>query len=142
MALGGEIVITHAGVLEVESSIEHPTKRTAHFSPEVINVYHGPVINQSGDHNVANVVHNAGVDGQQVAMLLAQIHQIASGLQPAQREEVSELVQVIEGETRSATPRKSMLRTALKGLGEFTKEAAALATPLAQLAQALGLLFG
>jgi hypothetical protein len=142
MTLGGGISITHRGIQEVESSIQRPNRPTAHFSTEVINhyttTYNGPVINQSGTHNVANVVHNVGVTGSQVAALVSEIRQLVAGLQPEQRQDALDMVQVIEAEAQSPAPRKGMLRTALKGLTELAKDAAALAVPLASLAQAIG----
>lgn len=54
--LGGGIAITHAGVREVEASIENPNVPTEHFSVHVINNYfQAPVVNQQGSSNAANV---------------------------------------------------------------------------------------
>jgi hypothetical protein len=54
--LGGGIAITHAGVREVEATIENPDEATEHFSVQVINNYfHAPVVNQHGSGNTANL---------------------------------------------------------------------------------------
>jgi hypothetical protein len=145
MALGGEISITHAGVQEVEASIERPDDDTDHFSAAVINnftTYHGPVIHQSGSRNVANGVQNNGVSGDQLSAVLATIRRLAASLKPEERDQALELVQVVDEESRSPQPKKAMLRTALKGLKEFVHGAAELAVPLADLARVIGPLVG
>jgi hypothetical protein len=87
---------------------------------------------------VANVVHIVGVTGGQVAALVSEIRQLVAVLQPELRQDALEMVQVIEAEAQSPAPRRGMLRTAFKGLTELAKDAAALAVPLATLAQAIG----
>lgn len=55
LTLGGGIVITHAGVVEVEASIENPDEPTDHFTVQVITNYHAPVVHQHGSGNAANI---------------------------------------------------------------------------------------
>jgi hypothetical protein len=137
-ALGGEIRLTHRGLREVEASLETPTERTEHFSVDVIQhvtTYNGPVVNQSGSHNVANVTHTVGIGGDKLASLIDSIRQVATGLALEQREDVIQLVEVVEAEARSTKPRLAMLKTAINGLTSIAKSAAALATPLSELAK-------
>lgn len=136
-ALGGAIRLTHQGLCEVEASIDEPDEPTAHFPVEVIQnvtTYHGPVVNQSGSYNTANVTHNVGVSDKLVP-IIESIRQIATRLEPAQQDEVRQLVEVVESEARSPKPKLAMLKTAIKCLTEFVKSAAALAAPVAELAK-------
>lgn len=111
--------ITHAGVVEIEASMERPAERTEHFTPAVIQQvtqnFSGPVgAVQTGSHNVAHVTQNVSTD---VQVLLQQLRAQVDGLPVEQREEAIELVDGLEEQAKKPSPSKAMIKQILAGLG-------------------------
>lgn len=63
MTLGGQISITHAGIVEVEEAISRPSNPTTHFPANVVNIVHVATMNnsqiQQGTTNSSQVQHNS-----------------------------------------------------------------------------------
>lgn len=67
------IQITHAGIVEYEQTLEHPSQATEHFSQQVVVNVHAPVgAIVTGNQNTANVQQqiNNGFQAQEVTSLL------------------------------------------------------------------------
>jgi len=115
------VFITHAGVREVEASMDEPTKPTDHFSPAVIqqvtNNFSGPVgAVQTGSQNVAHVTQNVSTD---VQVLLQQLRGQVDALPAEKREEAAEIVDELEEQAKAPSRSKVVMRSLLAGLKEI-----------------------
>jgi len=101
--------ITHAGVREIEQSLQNPGNATEHFPPVTFN-FHGPVgAVQSGAHSVSHVTQNV-TSNSDVRVLLQQLRDHAHGAPPEKRQDATELVDAIEAEVESGKPQRSKLK--------------------------------
>ena len=96
-----------------------------------VSVQNGQAI-IAGDNTTVNATNNIGIDSAQLKELIAKVVENTKGLSPEAREEVNESLEVIEQETKSGKPKKSLLKTAIKTLSaikgtvEFAAATAAL----------------
>lgn len=83
--------------------------------------------------STVNATNQIGVNGNELAKLIAAVQAVADTLSPEDKETVQECLEVIETETSAEKPKKSMLKTAIttlntvKGVVEFGASVAALA---------------
>lgn len=97
----------------------------------VISINHGQV-NIASDNAVITATNSIGFDFAQLEQYIANIKALSSELTEADQETLNESLEVIAEETKSNSPRKSFIRTALsgiktlKGTAEFAAAVAAL----------------
>ena len=122
-ALGDErtaVYITHPGVTEVEQSITNPTKPTEHFMMQVIQHFHRAVgAVQNATHSTDNVAQNIGVNTSEVLPLIHQLRESLGTLPTDEHEQALELVESLEEEVQSPSPRIARVKAFLRGLGTF-----------------------
>lgn len=117
-ALGGEIGITHYGVLEVERALSEPEKPTQYFPP-VVNITHvHSMVNsqiQQGSHGSQQSFsisqNDMGAIGDFVRELGARLD--TAGLAESLRAEVRAEVSSIEAQLASPKPKQSIIREGL-----------------------------
>lgn len=82
--------------------------------------------------STVNATNQVGVDGSELAKLIAAVQIAARSLEPEDKEAAEESLEVIQAETSAEKPKKSMIKTALatlttiKGVAEFGAAVAAL----------------
>jgi hypothetical protein len=116
---------------EVEESIQRPDEPTGHFTVEVIQHFNGPVIQQHGSHNVANVSHNSGTGnvataksasrlrGGTLAPLLAQLRAGVAALPESDQTVALEHIDKLEHHAAEEEPDTLRMKVILKGLEVF-----------------------
>lgn len=110
------VTLTHRGMMEVESSMRHPSKPTEHFGPTTILNFHAPVgVVQNGSGNTANVSQSVSTN-HGVIELVRQLHQHLPDVSPEKKEEATELVKALEEEAASEKPAKGKVRVFVEGL--------------------------
>ena len=82
----------------------------------IITVGDGGQVNIAEDNATVNATQNNGIDDAQLQKLLKAIKDNAIDLSEEDREELFENIEVIETEASSAKPKKSIFKTAVKGL--------------------------
>lgn len=110
------------GVDEMEESLRDPAHRTEHFPPiatfNTINIHGGAVGSvQTGSHNVANVAQQFNTSA--VADVLKLIEQLKGHLGEVQEEhqqEATELVEAIEEQAKSSSPKASRVKSYAQAL--------------------------
>ena len=117
--------ITHAGIIEVESSIRQPEKATDHFSPQVIQYQHfygtvGAV--QNGNNNTASVNQQLSLARSEAISLINQLRQELGEDSPGQKEEALALLNELENEAQKDQPSKTRVNAYLKPLVSFVRE--------------------
>lgn len=134
-----DVFIKHAGVIEVEQSISNPAKPTEHFTTQVIQHFHGTVgAIQNAPHSTANIQQNIGADSSDVLRLIQELRQSFQSLPPEQRDDALQLVDSLQEEAQSPSPRKERMKAFLRGLGTFTIDTASNVLAAA-IAKSLGL---
>jgi len=125
----GGIRLMHKGTVEVESSIQHPNNPTEHFSTQVIqpiqNFYGAVGAVQNASHSTANVTQNIGISAPELLNILGELRRRLqnSSLSPEQQTEAIDLVDSIEEETKSPTPKPSRLKAFMMSLTQIAVEA-------------------
>lgn len=118
----GTVSLTQDGVNEVEDSIRRPEESTGHFSESVIqyvtnnfqfNSAVGAV--QTGANATSNVVQNLGA-GEEVMVRLAELRRIIEGIDGDKRTDAMELVDTLEEQAKSSSPKKGLIRQCGEGL--------------------------
>lgn len=133
--------LLHEGVREIERSIKNPGDATERFEQIVVKQhFHGPVgAVQNGDGNVANVQQVFGERASEILNAIARLRAGVEALPPKERAEAAELIEAVEVEVKSPSPRMALAKSALGTLQPLLQAA----PDLAQLAiTILGLLFG
>ncbi len=124
-AHSGAVTITARGVDEIEQAERRPDKATAHFSPQVTQIFHGAVgAVQTGSHSTAHITQNIGSDVADILKLLGELRQGFQSLPPEPREEAVEIVDALEEEIKSVAPRRGRVRAYLGQIGSFAKDTA------------------
>lgn len=97
-------------------------------------------VNVANDSGTVNATQNSGIDVSQMDKIISDILSNApSNLQPEEQEQIAEDIEVVRTELVNPTPRKSLLKTALRGLqaingtAQFGAAVAALAEFIAQI---------
>lgn len=116
------VCLTHQGILEVEASVSEPNKATTHFQPQVTQYYYGTIgAVQNASHSVATVNQNIGASTPELLQILSELRECLQKamLSSEQRTEALELVDSIEDETKSSSPKQSKIKAFVKSLAEF-----------------------
>ena len=109
--------ITHKGIKEVEQSIRQPKESTEHFSPKVIQHFHGPVgAVQAGNDNTANVTQHNSLDISKALKLIQEIRQHRVSLPQEEQQEVIEQLDDFETEIKLDNPKPSRLKASVQVL--------------------------
>jgi hypothetical protein len=135
----GGVSLSHKAIVEIEQSITQPNSGTEHFPSTVIQNFNAPVGSvQTGSHSVAHVTQNFGSSASEVINLIRELRQNLQTLPPDQRQEAIEVVDALEEEVQSSTPRKGRIKAFLGQLGEFTANTAS-SVIAAAIAKSLGM---
>ncbi len=119
--VGGNVSLSHRAIVEIEESLENPSRGTPHFPATVIQNFNAPVGSvQTGPHSTSNVNQNFGSNTSEVINLLNELRNNLKELPEGQRQEATELTDFIEVEIVSESPNKTKLKAFLKQLGTFT----------------------
>lgn len=116
MGPDGSIELTHQGMVEVEQSIKNPDRSTSHFQypaiHQVTQHFHSAVgAVQTGNQNIANVNQTVGANTSEIIDLLRQARESFHQLPPTERQEATELADLIEGEVVSESPSPTKLKS-------------------------------
>jgi hypothetical protein len=121
----GGVSLSHRAIVEIEQSITQPNRGTEHFPSTVIQNFNAPVGSvQTGSHSVAHVTQNFGSSASEVVNLIRELRQNLQALPPDERQEAIEVVDALEEEVQSPTPRKGRIKAFLGQLGTFTANTA------------------
>ncbi|QHT58608.1 hypothetical protein GXP70_00505 [Paenibacillus lycopersici] len=84
----------------------------------VINLNGGVAqVNVANDNSTLNATQNNGIDAIQLESLISKVlESITDDLSPQEKELITDNIEVIREETKSSSPRKGFINTALKGL--------------------------
>ena len=124
------ICITHAGVVQIENADSHPGQATTYFPP--VNI----ITNNLSLHGSNNTVQQGTVDSHQTAhlslpvitdikTLLAELKAKlpSAGLTPEAVKEVESDITSIEGQLNGPKPKKGVVQSLLKNIGDVVKGA-------------------
>ena len=114
------VQISHRGVVEIEESIVAPNKATAHFLPQVINVYGNVGSVLTGDQNTVNVSQN--ISDSEILELVRQLRRHLGNESSDSLQEGNDVLDGLETELNSASPNQSRIKFYLKGLGTFVRD--------------------
>lgn len=125
MTLGGGVVITHRGIIEVENSITEPSKPTEHFMPQVIQHFHGNVGGVvTGNQNTMYVSNERTEAVHEVLRLVGELEDNLRQLPPEKRPEAKEALDNLKIEVESVAPKASRVKAAAFYVGNFFREVA------------------
>jgi hypothetical protein len=129
------VTLSHKAVVEVEQSIAHPDKGTEHFSSTVIQNFNAPVGSvHTGPHSTSYVNQNFGANVSEVLSLIRELRDTFQSLPPEQKVEALEVIDALEEEVQSPTPRMGRIKAFLGQIGSFTANTASnvIATAIAK----------
>jgi hypothetical protein len=119
------VSLSHRAIVEIEQSISNPNRGTEHFTSTVIQNFNAPVGSvQTGSHSVANVTQHFGANASEVLNLIQELRQSFNSLPQDRRDEAIEVVDALEEEIQSPTPRKGRIKAFLSQIGSFAADTA------------------
>lgn len=119
------VSLSHKAIVEIEQSITRPNRGTEHFPSTVIQNFNAPVGSVlTGAGSVAHVTQNFGTSASDVMRLLQELRRDLQTLPPDERQEAIDVVDALEEEVQSPTPRKGRIKAFLGQLGTFTANTA------------------
>lgn len=140
VALGGEIVLTHAGIREVEDALAEPEKPTAHL-PSAVNIIHV-------DQMMGSQISQGSVDSSQAFQMSAEIRPTITslvqevrqllpelGLDPEDESEMSAELATIDSQLGSSRPKRRPIRDAVERVAELLTSAASVGGATAKAAE-------
>lgn len=131
----GGVSLSHQAIVEIEQSVANPSRGTEHFPSTVIQNFNAPVGSvQTGPNSVAHVTQNFGAGASDVLNLIRELRQSLQFFPADQRQEVIEVVDALEEEVQSPSPRKGRVKAFLSQIGSFTANTASnvIATAIAK----------
>jgi hypothetical protein len=119
-SLGGQITITHRGIVEVETALLHPDEPTHYFPPANI-ILVGQMIGsqiQQGTINSTQQLSYSKDDINSISKIVNEIKGQLSklGLDPAVEVEAAAEIATIETQTKSPKPKFSIIKECLSSL--------------------------
>lgn len=125
----GHIALTHAGVKEVEQALSDPKKPTTHFPP--FNLIHIEHMTQSqiqqgtvgGVQQITQVVTPGESDAIKTFLTSLEAVKLELNLTAEAEAELEAQVATIEGQMKSANPRRSILKEAGSAVVEILSSA-------------------
>jgi hypothetical protein len=119
------VQLSHRAIVEIEQSLNYPERGTSHFPSTVIQNFNAPVGSvHTGPNSSSNVTQHFGANVSEVVGLLNQLRSDFQSFPPEQKEEALEVVDALEEEIQSPTPRKGKIRAFLGQLATFTANTA------------------
>jgi hypothetical protein len=119
------VTLSHKAIVEVEQSIAHPDEGTEHFSSTVIQNFNAPVGSvHTGPNSTSYVSQNFGANTSEVLSLIRELRNTFQSLPPDQKTEAIEVIDALEEEIQSPTPRKGRIKAFLGQIGSFTANTA------------------
>lgn len=144
-AIGGNIVITHSGVLEIEEAVGNPNKPTEHFSPiNIINVESmtNSAIQQGTTNSNQSTIFNAN-DLSKLDEVVRLLEETTAKLDISS-EQLSELtseIETIKSQRKSPKPKRVIINESLKTIRNVIESTAVKAATTGLVEMIKGLTF-
>jgi len=126
-AMGGEIVITHFGIVEVEKVLSKPDEPTNYFPPlNIINIHHMENSQiQQGSANSSQVVNISSENKNNIKDFLELLKQGKAelNLSADDNRELNAEITTIESQLDSSKPKKNIIKESLSTLKNILESA-------------------
>jgi hypothetical protein len=118
---GGEVSITHKGVLEVERALTEPNLPTEHFPPAVTVHFHGNVVGsqvQAGTVRSSQHQVSPEIDRERALHVVNELRNVLAhgGVDPAVRAQGEASLVAVEAQLNLEKPNAGLLREGLQSL--------------------------
>jgi hypothetical protein len=128
VALGGELSITHYGVIKIEEAVSKPEKETQYFPPvNIINIHHMEN-SQIQQNNISSTQESSWVISNNndirsfLEILKTKIHEL--NLSSDDELELNSEVATIESQLSSSRPKKGIIKETLLSIKKIIEGAA------------------
>lgn len=138
-ALGGEISITHQGIIEVEKALSNPSEPTTYFPPvSIININsmsHSQI--QQGTSS-SSMAMSQTLDPESLRLLLDDLTRHLPQIPPPERGFLEGEIQSIEGQLKAKEPKIPIIKQCLGSILDILKSTGS-AIAVQELARRIGM---